>query len=157
MLLWHKTALRPAFRPPLLVRSHLALLPFASIRCARQRIRTAAALNYHIYPYEYDDLYDEDADEASWKRQELFDSDFGLPGTLADEGDTGKERAKRAERYMIRQQGFMKAHLLSDVNTAEWDSRHNPSDRRVSGREDRSDEQKDFWLCCRDVLAFNLQ
>jgi hypothetical protein len=94
-----------------------------------QRIRTAAALNYHIYPYEYDNVFDDDKNEASWGRQQIFDDNQGHAGTLQEEGSTGVERAKNNEKYMVRQQEKMKAFLLSDVNTQDWDPRHTPEDR----------------------------
>ncbi|GMI06204.1 hypothetical protein TrRE_jg7161, partial [Triparma retinervis] len=99
----------------------------------RERIRTAAALNYHIYPYEYDNVFDDDKNEASWGRQQIFDDNQGHAGTLQEEGSTGVERAKNNEKYMVRQQEKMKAFLLSDVNTQDWDPQHTPEDRFDEG------------------------
>eukprot|EP00520_Triparma_pacifica_P003589 CAMPEP_0118650154 /NCGR_PEP_ID=MMETSP0785-20121206/10094_1 /TAXON_ID=91992 /ORGANISM="Bolidomonas pacifica, Strain CCMP 1866" /LENGTH=508 /DNA_ID=CAMNT_0006542507 /DNA_START=84 /DNA_END=1606 /DNA_ORIENTATION=- len=107
-----------------------------SMGTERERIRTAAALNFHIYPHVYDDVFDEDKNEAMWDRQKIFDDNQGHDGTLADIGETGVERAKNHEKYMVRQQERMEAFLLSDVNTASWDPRHTPEDRFNAGSQD---------------------
>ena len=107
-----------------------------SLKTKRERVRTAAALNFHFYPYAYDELYDEAADVAAWGRQPLYDEDKGLDGTKGAGGNTGKERAKSAEMYMKKQQQLMATFLTSDILTTDWDPRHFPEDTYYEGSAD---------------------
>ena len=109
-----------------------------SLGTERERVRTSAALNWHVYPpgEAYDDVFDEDANVASWNRQEVWDAGGGLDGTGWSDGMTPVEKAEAFELYLRTQQDLFAQYLLSDVDTASWDSKHEPSSRYNDGKQE---------------------
>ncbi|GMH89151.1 hypothetical protein TrVE_jg11726 [Triparma verrucosa] len=99
-----------------------------SLKTERERVRTAAALNFHFYPYAYDELFDDDSGEVAWGKAEIYEKGDALDRTNGKLGATAEERAKNAELYQKKQQSFMASFLTSDALTEEWDPRHYPED-----------------------------
>jgi hypothetical protein len=109
-----------------------------SLFSERDRVRTAATLNFHIYPpgEAYDDVYDEAAGEAAWGRQEIWDNGQGLDGFGWDPEQSPTEQAEAYEIWFRSQQSYLTQYLLSDVATSSWDPKHTPESRYNEGKQE---------------------
>ncbi|GMI38942.1 hypothetical protein TeGR_g11085 [Tetraparma gracilis] len=109
-----------------------------SLSTERERVRTSAALNWHLYPpgEAYDDVYDEVLGEAAWDRQDIWDQGQGIYGFGWESSQTPTEQAEAYEVYLRAQQEIFANYLLSDVDTSSWDPRHEPMSRYGEGTQD---------------------
>jgi hypothetical protein len=109
-----------------------------SLSTERERVRTSAALNWHLYPpgEAYDDVYDEVLGEAAWDRQDIWDQGQGIYAFGWESSQTPTEQAEAYEVYLRAQQEIFANYLLSDVDTSSWDPRHEPMSRYGEGTQD---------------------
>jgi hypothetical protein len=106
-----------------------------SLETERDRVRTSAALNFHIYPVEDKNTFDEETQTDKLGRTELFDNG-DVWFTWGSKNSTGAEKAEEYEFYGHKQDHLLHNYLLSDIDTSSWDTLYNPEEQYNKGARD---------------------
>jgi hypothetical protein len=104
-----------------------------SLETERDRIRTAAALNFHIYPDDFRDNFDEETGEDKYGKQRVF-NDGNSWMTWLPKNITGVDASIANENYLRLQEHLLTNYLTSDISTASWERLHNPIDKYNNGK-----------------------
>jgi len=96
----------------------------------RELVRLSAALNWKMYPFEYDDYFDEGNNQPKWFGK-VMENDKGFYGTNA-KGDDANARAENEEKWTMEQHLFQDQKLANDPDWT-YNEKHVPESLFNSG------------------------